>query len=125
VLLYRYDGPHSGALDNTASLSRFPFDVRGKAVANGTLASDAANNPLGGRVLRLLDFPPTLEVARSTTNAAMIYWPSFSTDWNLQASTNFPRASRVTPPEPVLDDGINKYLIVTHPAGGRFFRLAK
>jgi hypothetical protein len=117
---------HAGPpLYNTGSLARFTFDAGGNAVTNGTMASDTANDPLGGLAVRLLDFPPTLSVARTATNTAMVYWPSASTGWNLQVSTNLATTNWVTPPETVQDNGTNKYIIVNPPDGNRFFRLSK
>ena len=65
---------------------------------------------------------PTLSIKLTTTNTAMVYWPSPSPGWTLQAATNFPTTNWSTPVELVNDNGTNKYIIINSP-GHRFFRL--
>jgi hypothetical protein len=67
---------------------------------------------------------PVLSIKLTTTNTAMIYWPSPSTDYNLQVNTNLATTNWVTPAESVTDNGTIKYIIVNPPAGNRFYRLS-
>jgi hypothetical protein len=73
----------------------------------------------------LVSPPPSLAILRTSTNTVVISWPSPSSDWNVQQSTNQPDASWNTPSESISDDGTNKFIIVNPPAGNRFFRLIK
>jgi hypothetical protein len=66
---------------------------------------------------------PTLSIGRTSTNTAMVYWPSPSLGWNLQVNTNLSKANWFTPPETVQDNGTVKYIIVNPPTGKRFYRL--
>ena len=54
---------------------------------------------------------PALAVLITTTNTAVISWPTPSDLWNLQQNIN--------------DDGTNKFIIVNPPAGNRLYRLSK
>ena len=54
---------------------------------------------------------------------AMVYWPSLSTGYNLQANTNLATTNWVTPAESVTDNGTIKYIIINPPTGNRFYRL--
>jgi hypothetical protein len=67
---------------------------------------------------------PVLSIKLTTTNTAMIYWPSPSTGYNLQVNTNLATTNWVTPAESVTDNGTIKYIIVNPPAGNRFYRLS-
>jgi hypothetical protein len=53
----------------------------------------------------------------------MVYWPSLSTGFNPQVNTNLATTNWVTPAETVQDNGSFKYLLVSPPAGNRFYRL--
>jgi hypothetical protein len=70
--------------------------------------------------------PPTLTIARTTTNTVAITWPSPSTGLTLQQNTNnitTPNWSNVlTTPT---DNGTTKTVVVNPPLGNRFFRLFK
>jgi len=69
---------------------------------------------------------PLLSITLTTTNTAMISWPSPSTGFNLQQNTNGIAAVNwsniVTAPT---DNGTLKYIIVNPPTGNRFYRLIK
>jgi hypothetical protein len=67
---------------------------------------------------------PTLSIQLSG-NTVMVYWPSPSTGFNPQVNTNLATANWVTPAETVQDNGSIKYLLVSPPAGNRFYRLKK
>ena len=66
---------------------------------------------------------PVLSIKLTTTNTAQVYWPSPSTGYNLQVSTNLTTANWTTPSETVQDNGTNKFIIVNPPAGNRYYRL--
>jgi hypothetical protein len=66
---------------------------------------------------------PVLNIKLTTTNTAMVYWPSFSTGYNLQVNTNLATTNWVTPAESVTDSGTIKYILVNPPVGDRFYRL--
>ena len=66
---------------------------------------------------------PALSIQLTTTNTAMIYWPSPSPGFNLQANTSLATTNWVTPAESVTDNGTIKYILVNPPTGNRFYRL--
>jgi hypothetical protein len=66
---------------------------------------------------------PVLSIQLTTTNTAMVYWPSPSAGYNLQVNTNLATTTWVAPAESVTDNGTIKYIIVNPPAGSRFYRL--
>jgi len=67
---------------------------------------------------------PELGISLTSTNTAMVYWPSPSLGYNLYVNTNLATATWGTPPQSVTDNGTIKYIIVNPPAGNRFFRLS-
>jgi hypothetical protein len=66
---------------------------------------------------------PVLDIKLTTTNTAMVYWPSPSTGYNLQVNTNLATTNWVTPAESVTGNGTIRYIIVNPPTGNQFFRL--
>ena len=79
-------------------------------------------------LLSLVQTPdaPLLTITFTSTNTAMVSWPSPSTGFNLQQNTNGIGAlnwSNVS--AGIQDNGTIKYLIVNPPAGNRFYRLFK
>lgn len=66
---------------------------------------------------------PVLSIELTTTNTAMVYWPSPSAGFNLEVNTNLATANWVTPSQSVTDNGTIKYIIVNPSAGTRFYRL--
>ena len=66
---------------------------------------------------------PVLSIKLTSTNTAMVYWPSPSTGYSLQVNTNLATINWVTPAETVTDNGTIKYIIVNPPTGNRFYRL--
>ena len=66
---------------------------------------------------------PMLSVKLTTTNTVLVYWPSPSTSFSLEVSTDLPTANWVTPAETVQDNGTTKYIIVNPRTGNRFYRL--
>ena len=67
--------------------------------------------------------PPPLLGIQLTDNVVMVYWPSPSTGLKPQVNTNLGTPNWVTPVETVQDNGSIKYLLVSPPAGKRFYRL--
>jgi len=70
--------------------------------------------------------PPSLAVARTTTNTVVISWPSPSTGFVLQQNDDAlspPGWSFVT--DTIQNDGTNKTLVVNPSSGSRFYRLFK
>ena len=68
---------------------------------------------------------PVLAVRLTTTNTAVVSWPSSSTGWNLQQNTNLLATGWIASPKIVTDDGTNKFIIVGPPSGKMFYRLQK
>jgi hypothetical protein len=69
---------------------------------------------------------PWLSIFHTTTNTVGVSWPSPSTGWTLQQNTNSISSvnwSNVT--SGIQDNGKTKTLIVSPPAGNRFYRLFK
>ena len=67
--------------------------------------------------------PPALIIRLTTTNTAVVSWPSPSWGWNLYQNTNLTTTNWVAPSESLGDDGTNKYIVVNAPVDSRFFRL--
>lgn len=67
---------------------------------------------------------PGLRIFLTTTNTAVVSWPSPATGWKLQQKPDFSAGTWVTPVETVNDNGIEKFIIVSPPMGARFYRLS-
>lgn len=67
---------------------------------------------------------PVLTIVLTSTNTAVISWPSPSTGFVLHQNANLNTTNWVTPAETITDNGTNKFIIVDPPAGTRFFRLS-
>jgi hypothetical protein len=67
---------------------------------------------------------PTLRIVLTSTNTAMVSWPSPSTGFNLQVNTDLTTASWTPPAETVQDNGTIKYIMVSPAAGRKFYRLS-
>ncbi len=69
---------------------------------------------------------PWLSIARTSTNAVAVVWPSPSTDFVLQQNTNsVSSVNRSTVVVTPMDDGTTKTVIINPPAGNCYFRLFK
>jgi len=66
---------------------------------------------------------PTLTIFLTTTNTAVVSWPSPSMGWNLKQNLDLSTGTWVTPAETVNDNGTTKSIIVKPPVGNRFYRL--
>jgi hypothetical protein len=67
---------------------------------------------------------PLLSIFMTTTNTAVVYWPSPSTGFTLQQNTNLTTTNWVAPTNSVTDNGTSKFIIISPPAGNRFYRLS-
>jgi len=68
---------------------------------------------------------PQLTAVLSSTNTVIVHWLSPSTGFNLQQNPALGTSNWTTPPEPTFDDGSRKWIVVTNPISGQFFRLSK
>jgi hypothetical protein len=66
---------------------------------------------------------PALGIRLTSTNTALVYWPSPSTGFNLQVNSEASSTNWTAPSEAVIDNGTVKFIIVNPPAGKRFYRL--
>ena len=66
-----------------------------------------------------------LTIRLTTTNTALVLWPSPSTGFLLQQSTDLTTTGWVTTLETVSDNGVNKFISVNPAVGNRFYRLFK
>ena len=105
---------------------------------SGTIGQHDAGGPMtngqysitGGfwSLLSVVQTPgaPSLGITFTTTNTALVSWPSPSTDYVLQQNTNGVASvnwSNVTTTP--TDNGTIKFIIVNPPTGNRFYRLFK
>ena len=65
----------------------------------------------------------TLIITFTSTNIALVSWPSPSTGFTLQQNTDLNTTNWVTPSESVADNGTIKSIIVNPPGENRFYRL--
>jgi len=68
---------------------------------------------------------PLLTIWLTPTNTLVVSWPSGSTGFSLQANGDLSTQNWAPPPEQIQNDGMNQFIVVTQPAGTRFFRLSK
>ena len=68
---------------------------------------------------------PLLTIRLTTTNTAVVSWPSPSTGFLLQQNADLNTANWVTVPQSVSDNGTIKFTLVNPPVGNRFYRLFK
>jgi hypothetical protein len=102
---------------------------------SGTIGQNDAGGPLtGGNYSLTGGFwalyaiqttnAPILRIFLTTTNTAVVAWPSLSTGWKLQQNLNLSTAAWTTPAETVNDNGTEKFIIVSPIVGNRFYRLS-
>ena len=100
----------------------------------GTIGQHDAGGPLTGGSYSLVGGfwslfaiqstnAPTLRILLTSTNTAVVSWPSPSSGWRLQQSPLASGGTWVTPGETVNDNGLTRFIIVNPPAGNRFYRL--
>ena len=66
---------------------------------------------------------PLLTVRLTSTNMAVVLWPSSSAGFTLQEKNNVDTSNWTAASGTVFDNGTNKFIIVNPPAGHRFYRL--
>jgi hypothetical protein len=67
---------------------------------------------------------PLLTITLTSTNTALVSWPSPSTGFSLQQNTNgLGGLNWSNIPTTPTDNGTLKYIIVSPPLGNRFYRL--
>lgn len=66
---------------------------------------------------------PLLTIRRTQPNTVVVSWPSPSAGFVLQQSGDLNTANWTTAPQSVTDNGTNKFILMTPPAGNRFYRL--
>jgi hypothetical protein len=109
----------------------------GQFTVSGTIGQPDAGTMSGGNfsltggfwsLLAVVQTPgaPQLSISFTTTNTAIVSWPSPSTGFALQQNTNglgtLNWSNVVSVPS---DNGTIKFIIVNPPTGNRFFRLLK
>jgi hypothetical protein len=101
---------------------------------SGTIGQHDAGGPLAGGNFSLTggfwslyavqtSGAPTLRIVLTSTNTAMVYWPSPSSGFHPQANTDLTSASWTAAGETVQDNGTIKYIIVNSASGKKFYRL--
>jgi hypothetical protein len=101
----------------------------------GTIGQPDAGGPMTGgqyavtggfwSLLSVVQTPnaPLLTIRLTSTNTAVIFWPSPSSGFNLQQNTNLSTAIWTAPGEVVNDNGTVKSIVVNPPTGNRSYRL--
>ena len=107
--------------------------TNGQYTVSGTIGQPDAGAPMssgqysvtGGfwAVTAVQTVGAPLLTIRGAGNSVIISWPSASTGFQLQASGNVATPVWLNFPSPTNDDGTNKSVIISPPAGTEFFRL--
>ena len=109
----------------------------GVYLLSGTIGQPDANvRPLTGGDFSLVDGfwsllavqtpgAPLLTIRLSTTNTAIVLWPSPSTGFTLQQNADLNTTNWSAAPQTVTDNGTNRFILVSPPTDNRFFRLFK
>jgi hypothetical protein len=103
---------------------------------SGTAGQPEAGGPMaGGRysltggfwALYAVQTPgaPLLTITRTATNTVVVSWPSPATGFVLQQTATLTPANWAAAPQTPVDDGTTVSVVVSPPAGNRFFRLRK
>lgn len=66
---------------------------------------------------------PLLSITLTTTNTAVVSWPSPSTGFALQQNNDLNTTNWVGAAESPTDSGVIKFIIVNQPTGNRYYRL--
>ena len=130
----------ASALAQSFTIDWFTIDGGGGTSTGGVFAvigqPDASAQPLTGGNFSLvggfwsliaLQTPgaPRLTIQLTSANAATVSWPSPSTGFILQQNADLNTANWVAAPQTVTDNGTNRFILVSPPAGNRFYRLFK
>ena len=68
---------------------------------------------------------PLLTIRLTSTNTALVLWPSASTGFTLRQNSDLNTTNWMLVPQSVNDNGTNRFIIVNPPTGIRFYRLFK
>jgi hypothetical protein len=101
---------------------------------SGTLGQPDAGLPMSGGIYSLsggfwalfaVQTPgaPLLRILLTATNTALVSWPAPSTGFSLQQSASLSADNWLTPTEEIKSNGPIQFIIVSPPAGQRFYRL--
>ena len=126
--------PHSYSIDWYKVAGGGDTSTGGVYAVSGTIGQHDAGIMTGGRyglaggywaILAVAPSAgaPLLGITLTTTNTAMVYWPSPSTGWSLQQNNDLKTVNWVAPAETVNDNGTIRYIIANPPTGNRFYRL--
>ena len=110
--------------------------TNGQYTVSGTIGQHDAGGPMTNGNLSLtggfwsitaLPTPgsPLLSIHLTSMNTAIVSWPSPSTGFVLQQNGDLSTTNWVASLETTSDDSTNKFIIVSPPAGTRFYRLSK
>ena len=66
---------------------------------------------------------PRLTIRLTSTNTAVVLWPSSSVGFTLQENHSIETTNWAAAPQTVADNRTNRFIIVNPPAGNRFYRL--
>jgi hypothetical protein len=108
----------------------------GQYALSGTIGQHDAGGPMTGGAFSLTGGfwslyaiqsagSPLLTITLTSTNTAVVSWPSPSTGFVLEQNAALEKTNWGSPSETIQDDGIRKSIVVSPPAGNRFFRLIK
>ena len=103
---------------------------------SGTIGQHDASGPITGGNYSLVggfwslyavQIPgaPLLNINRTSTNTALVYWTYPSTGFALQQNTSLGNTNWTAPTESVTNNGTINYIIVNAPTTNRFYRLHK
>jgi hypothetical protein len=107
-----------------------PFSMSGtigQPDAGPTMTSGNYSLTGGFWALCALQVPgsPLLKISVTSTNTILISWPSPSVGFVLQQNADLSPGNWITAPQPITDDGTNKYILFSAPTGNRFYRLVR
>jgi hypothetical protein len=108
----------------------------GVFTATGTIGQPTAAIASGGQfavvsgfwsIIAAVQTPgvPLLTITRTMTNTVVVSWPSTASAFTLQTNTSLATPNWGSMATTPLDNGTNKFIIVSPTAGNRFFRLSK
>ena len=67
---------------------------------------------------------PLLRIFLTTTNTAVVAWPTSSTSWSLKSNTNLATTNWIGVANPVNVVGSENQVIISPPMGNKYFRLS-
>ncbi len=67
---------------------------------------------------------PSLSISLTSTNTAILAWPSVSPGWNLLQSASLANTNWIPSTETLNDNGTNKFVIIAPAARNTFYRLS-